>query len=98
MQYGNHTIWRRGKAALVGLALVTVLVLPALLSACSSPEPEPTEPPVTIMRSEGGTATATPTGTPVTPAATQTPAGGYPIPTAAGTPRPTATPMAYPTP
>jgi hypothetical protein len=102
----NQMAWRRARIALVGLALAAVLVAPAFLSACSSRQPEPTEPPVTIMRSDGDTATATPTATPEegatapaqAPAPTQTPMGGYPMPTAAGTPRPTSTPMAYPTP
>jgi hypothetical protein len=106
MLHDNDAGRRGGKVALLGLALVAVLMAPLFLSACSSREPEPTEPPVTIMRSEGDTATATPTATPEAgatapaqaPAATQTPAGGYPIPTAAGTPRPTFTPVAYPTP
>ena len=94
----------RRRLGLLSLALLAVLVAPAVLGACSSGQPQPTEPPVTIMRSETSTPTATATeaagepAAPVAPAATPTEDGDYPFPTPAGTPRPTMTPMAYPTP
>lgn len=89
---------RQGRWPRLGLALLAAgMVLAALLGACRRGEAEPTEPPVTIIRSEGETSTptATPTATPGAPAAQPTaePTEAYPLPS----PPPTELP-AYPEP
>ncbi len=94
MPHGRLAPWRRWMAA-ASVALAMGLLAGAL-GACSSPEAQPAEPPVTIMRSEGATQTATPTATPGAPVAPAAGDNTEGYPGVVFTPGPTSTAAAYP--